>query len=258
MDHPASAVITPAGTPPPEHDPTVQALVTLSHALRDAADQRLAHVHLGWGVIVASLAALVGLLLWRDVEAARSAQPLIPPAVTLRLDSLAATEHAAATERASLVAAARAAQSAAEAATLAQNRAETDASALRVALQARLAQGVTTRALGGRASASDSAGYWHELYDLRTEESDSLLVALTAAHVAHAADTAALALQTTRASEAEARLAALTRVNDQLRAATAHAEPGCAILWKIRCPSRVASYVLGAVSAVVVVAAVRR
>jgi len=249
---------TPTPPTPPEHDPTVQALVTLSHALRDAADQRLAHVHLGWGVIVATLAALVGILLWRDLEAARSAQPLIPPAVTLRLDSLAATEKAAATERASLAAATRAAQSAAEAATRAQNRAETDASALRAALQARLAAGVTTATLGGIATASDSAGYWRELYELRTEESDSLLVALTAAHIAHAADTAALALQTTRASEAEARLAALTRVNDQLRAATAHAEPGCAILWKLRCPSRAASYVLGAVSAVVVVAAVRR
>jgi hypothetical protein len=104
----------------------------------------------------------------------------------------------------------------------------------------------------------DSTGYRRSLYDLRMREADTLLVALTAAHAAHEQDSAALLLQTTRASETEARMAVPSRVNEQPRAATAHAQPGCALLWKICCPSRIESYVLGAVSAVVLVASVRR
>lgn len=254
-------------------------------AALEAAELRVKQLHWRYGIGMTALGAalvIAVILLPRCAP-----DPVVPPAVQARLDSLEATHQADAQAREQLRQEAASERARAARAAASESSARRVADSLSRVITNRIEERVqennagTSPALpqpapvaprsstpapaprdtGGGENAAPGgrqAAFWRDLYVMRSEEADSLRSALYRADNARESWARADSADLQRADAAEARAAALERVNRQLATAASSAEKSCRVLWAVSCPSRRTSFIAGVVTGAATIVAVTR
>lgn len=250
-------------------------------AAKEAAELRIRQLHWRYGIGMTALGAalvIAVILLPRCTP-----DPVVPPAVQARMDSLEATHQTDLRVREQLRVQASEARDRAAAAAKGESSAKRVADSLSRVIAERVHKNnasasppltqpapTTPRSSapappptdpgGGESVApgGSQASFWRDLYGLRTEEADSLRSALFRSDSARGSWARADSADRARADQAEIRIAALERVNRELGKATEGAEKKCRVLWVASCPTRRTSFVAGVVTGAVAVVALTR
>lgn len=173
----------------------------------------------------------------------RKPTPIIAPADRVTLDSLTrlreGDQHIIDSLRSSALTHSTAGASAAGRA----RASEATASAIRTR-----ADTAASRALRTDPAASDSlAAAWRQAYTLRTEERDTLLVALAQKDSAYRNASSAANDNRLALTKLTDRNDAVEKLNSSLATALTKAERGCRVLWTVPCPSRKVTLIGGVV-----------